>query len=78
MLEADALTSASLSSPARPGNVLHFTSSLNPGLYPTVPFAFPPVIAAALSGITFDAVALALDAQGRALAVSNVARVTVQ
>lgn len=77
-LEADALALAILSTPVAAGNPFHFSFTNNAGLYPNAGFAFPAAIATALQGVTFDAVAIYLDAGGHVIDASNVDRVTVQ
>jgi hypothetical protein len=48
------------------------------GTYPHVPYTFPVGLATALSGITFDAVAIFYDGAGNVMAVSNADRRRVQ
>ncbi|MBI5849633.1 MAG: hypothetical protein HZB39_01120 [Planctomycetes bacterium] len=72
--ELDPLGAACLAQPV--GSVFHFTPS-TPG-YPSGTYAFPAVIAQAVQGITFDAVAVVYDASGNILGVSNADRVAVQ
>ena len=75
-LEFDGLTLGCFTSAVGTGNVFHFTPSTTS--YPGATFAFPAALASALTGITFDAVALTLDTSANINAVSNVARVKLQ
>ena len=77
-LEADALTTAVLAVTPAAGNVFAFTSSGNPSDYPYASFSFPAAVAAAVSGMTFDAVVMLVDNQGAIVDVSNVDRETIQ
>jgi hypothetical protein len=77
-LELDSLSIASLSQPAVVGSPFHFAFSANPAAFPNATYAFAPGIAAALQGMTIDAVALYFDGSGSVHAASNVDRVTVQ
>ncbi len=77
-LEIDAMTYVSLSVSAAEGNPLHFTKTTNQNAYPNAPFVFDPALATALKGMTFDALAVFVDASGNVVDVTNVSRVTVQ
>ena len=55
-----------------------FTNSGNPADYPNATFSFPAAGALALSGTTFDATVILVDAQGKVVAVSSVDRETIQ
>ncbi|MCC6782602.1 MAG: S8 family serine peptidase [Planctomycetes bacterium] len=72
--ELDPLAAACLAQPV--GSVFHFTPT-TPG-FPAGTYAFPAVIAQALQGVTFDAVAVFYDAAGNVIDVSNADRVRVQ
>ena len=76
-IEPDALFAGTLTSPAAVGNPFHFTPT-GSSVYPNVPYVFFPPLAAALTGYTFDAVAIATDATGNVVGASNVSRVKVQ
>lgn len=77
-LELDALSLASLSSPALVGSPFHFVSTANPAAFPNATYAFSSGIALALQGRTIDGVAFYFDNTGNIHAASNVDRVTVQ
>ena len=59
------------------GNVFAFTPTANPSAYPNATFTFPIGVALAVKGLTFDAVSF-LYGPTAPVAVSNVARVTIQ
>ena len=59
------------------GNVFHFPKTAT-NVYPNNSHTFPAAIAFAVRGLTLDAVAFVLDANGRPIGVSNVSRVNVQ
>jgi len=77
-VEADALTVAILGSTPSAGNVFAFTNSGNPGDFPNASYSFPAGIAAALSGTTFDATVVLVDASGSIVDVSSIDRQTIQ
>lgn len=73
-MEADALTAGILQLSAGPGHVFHFTNT--PGAYPFGPYAFPPGLALALSGLSLDGLVILFDG-GRIADMSNIDRITV-
>jgi len=75
-LEIDPLLGGVLAQPAAPGALLHFTNA--PGQYPFAPFALPPAVAGALSGLRFDALVVLLDGTGAIAGMSNVSRCAIQ
>ena len=77
-LEADALTLSVLGQTPAAGGVFAFTNSGNPSDYPNASFSFPAPVAAAVSGMTFDATVILVDAQGAIVSVSSVDRETIQ
>jgi hypothetical protein len=76
-LELDILALSIFTLPPTPGGVFSFTNA-GAGVYPSVAFDFPAGLAAAVQGLTFDAVVVLQDSQGATVDVSNVDRVTVQ
>ena len=76
-VERDFLVDASLSEPALPGGVLHFTNT-GPSNYPYAQFSFPPQLVQIFAGLTIDSVVMLLSTNGAVTEVSNVARVTIQ
>jgi len=76
-VERDFLVDASLSEPALPGGVLHF-SNTGPSNYPYAQFSFPPQLVQFFAGLTIDSVVMLVAANGSVTEVSNVARVTIQ
>ncbi len=70
----DAIFWSIFSSPAAPGNVLHFITS--PGIYPDAVFYVPPGSLSFLQGTTADFVEVGLTAASQLVLVSNVDRVT--
>lgn len=76
-IEFDALALASLAATPAAGNVFAFTATAA-SVYPNTTYTFPPAIAAAVAGLTFDGVAVAYDASFNVIGVSNASRVKVQ
>ncbi len=72
-LETDALFNIILAQPLAEGNVFHFTKG-DTDVYPYVDFDFPSSMSNALRGVTFDAIAIFLDANGRVIDMTNVDR----
>ena len=60
----------------QPGNLFHWLYGIT-GVYPDVPFAFPPGTLTPLSGQPFDFVALALDPSFAIIGASNAQRVLI-
>lgn len=77
-LEADALTLGGLGLAPAAGGVFAFTNSGNPSDYPNASFSFPAAVAAAVSGMTFDATVVLVDASGGIFDVSSIDRQTIQ
>lgn len=77
-LEVDALAFSILGQAPSAGGVFAFTNSGNPSDYPNATFSFPVAVAAAVTGLTFDATVVLADAQGAIVGVSSVDRETIQ
>lgn len=75
-VEFDGLALGCMTSVVGAGNVFHFTPSTT--TYPATNYVFLPALAAALTGVTFDAVAFTIDAGGNVNSMSNVSRVKLQ
>lgn len=72
-LEIDALFNIIFAQPLAEGNVFHFTNQGNDA-YPYVDFDFPSSMSNALRGVTFDAIAVFLDGNGKIVEMTNVDR----
>ncbi len=72
-VELDGLALQSFTQPI--GSVFHFAPN---AAYPTSTYSFPSALAAALTGLSFDAIALFIDGNGVIVDVSNVDRVTIK
>ena len=75
-IEFDGLSNGCLTSALGVGNVFHFSPSTT--TYPATTYAFNSALAAALTGVPFDAVAFTVDTSGAINAMSNAARVKLQ